>query len=603
LQRSPGWESTESGLNRLPRTPLVRYGIALTAALLALALRLLLTPLFLADGPPYITFVLATALSAGYGGLGPGLVTTLCSTLLVEYVVRPYTGQVPFVDPGNVVRFVVICVVISFVCRALIRTGERAKAAELAERQGRLFSQQTLAAIGDGVISTDGDGNVRFLNPLAQHLTGCTVADARGKPLKQVFVTDAGAAVARDGSRVPVEFHEQPIKDETGKTVGAVLVIHDITKRLADEEQKRRNEASVREANRVYQAVGEFIPFGVWICDVAGRNTYASDSFLQLLGITQAQCSEFGWSEVLHPDDREVTTAAWKECVRTGGAWDREHRFRGVDGDYHPVLARGVPVRDDDGKLLCWAGINLDIRRMKETEAALQSQASELARSNRELEQFAYVASHDLQEPLRMVNAYTQLLLRDPDTKLSERSEEFAAYVRQGVERMVRLIEDLLAFSRVVHGDAQRVPVDAGAALEHAMSSCRQILTDSEGQVESEKLPCVLAQEGPLTLVYQNLISNALKYRRPDIAPRIQISCTREPAGAVFCVQDNGMGFDPAYAQTIFGLFKRLHGKEYPGTGLGLAICQRIVERYGGQMWADSKPGVGSTFYFRLPLA
>jgi PAS domain S-box-containing protein len=587
----------------LLRTPLARYGIAVIAAVLALALRLLLTPLFLADGPPYITFVLATALSAGYGGLGPGLVTTFCSTLLVEYVVRPYTGQVPFVDPANVVRFVVICVVISYVCRALIRTGERAKAAELAERQGRLFSQQTLAAIGDGVISTDGDGNVRFLNPLAQHLTGCTVADARGKPLKQVFVTDAGAAVARDGSRIPVEFHEQPIKDETGKTVGAVLVIHDITKRLADEEQKRRNEASVREANRVYQAVGDFIPFGVWICDAAGRNTYASNSFLQLLGITQAQCSEFGWSEALHPDDREVTTAAWKECVRMGVAWDREHRFRAVDGDYHPVLARGVPVRDDDGKLLCWAGINLDIRRLKETEAALQSQASELERSNRELEQFAYVASHDLQEPLRMVNAYTQLLLRDPDIKLSERSEEFAAFVRQGVERMVRLIEDLLAFSRVVHGDAERVPVEAGAALEQAMSSCRQILSESGGQVESENLPRVLAQEGPLTLVYQNLISNALKYRRPGIAPRIQISCRREPAEAVFCVQDNGMGFDSAYAQTIFGLFKRLHGKEYPGTGLGLAICQRIVERYGGQMWADSKPGVGSAFYFRLPLA
>jgi len=324
---------------------------------------------------------------------------------------------------------------------------------------------------------------------------------------------------------------------------------------------------------------------------------------LQLVGITQEQCSEFGWTDSLHPDEREAAVTAWKECVRTSGNWDREHRFLGVDGQYHPVLARGVPVRDDDGTLLCWAGINLDIRRIKETEAALLRQTSDLARSNRELEQFAYVASHDLQEPLRMVNAYTQLLLRDAGDKLSGQSQEYAVFIRQGVDRMVRLIEDLLAFSRVVHGDAERMPVESGAALDQALSSCAQILLDSGADVKCEQLPRVMAQQGPLVLVFQNLITNAVKYRRPDLAPRIHITATREPGEAVFLVQDNGIGFDPAYAQTIFGLFKRLHGKEYPGTGLGLAICQRIVERYGGQMWADSKPGVGSTFSFRLPLA
>jgi len=528
--------------------------------------------------------------------LGPGLLTTLCGTLLVEFIVRPRAGLMPFVDPGNVVRFVLICLVISYVCRALIRTGERAKAAELSEREGRLFSQQTLAAIGDGVISTDSEARIRFLNPLAQRLTGFEVPDARGKPLNQVFRTDGNQVVARDGSRVPVEYHQEPIKDELGRTVGAVLVIRDISQRLADEER-------VREANRVYQAVGAFVPFGVWICDSAGRNTYASNSFLQLLGITQDQCSKFGWGDALHPEDREATMLAWKECVRTSGNWDREHRFLGVDGQYHPVLARGVPVQDDNGAVVCWAGINLDIRRMKETEAALLRQTSELARSNRELEQFAYVASHDLQEPLRMVNAYTQLLLRDSNGKLSEKSEDYAAFIRQGVDKMVNLIEDLLAFSRVVHGDAERVPVECGAVLEQALTSCNQVLVDSGGEVKSEKLPRVLGQEGPLMLVFQNLITNAVKYRRPEIVPRIQISWKQEQKTAVFSVQDNGIGFDPAYAQTIFGLFKRLHGKEYPGTGLGLAICQRIVERYGGQMWADSRPDEGSTFFFRLPLA
>ena len=442
----------------------------MAAALAALGVRVAFTTPVGSDAPPYVTFILATAFSAGYGGLGPGLVTTLCGTLLAEYFIRPHDGSLPFVDPANVYRFLLICIVISYVCRVLIRTGERAKSAELSERRERRFSQQTMAAIGDGVISTDGLGRVQFLNPVAQRLTGFSVSDAKGQPLHTVFRVEADHVLARDGSRVPVEQHEEPIKDERGLTVGTVVVIHDVT-------TKKRN------------------------------------------------------------------------------------------------------------------------------EAALQSQADELARSNRELEQFAYVASHDLQEPLRMVNVYTQLLLRDSQETLSAKSEEYAGFVQQGVEKMLRLIDDLLSFSRVVHADAERQPVDTGAALAHALSSCQQILQECGGEVKAKPLPRVIAQEGPLAMVFQNLISNAIKYRRPEVCPRVEIGVAQEAGQALFSVQDNGMGFDPAYAKTVFGLFKRLHGKEYPGTGLGLAICQRIVERYGGQIWVESKPGEGSTFYFRLPLA
>ncbi len=593
----------KSGFRPWPRTPALRYTVAVLAALTALISRSATEPIFGAEAPPYMTFVLATAVSAGYGGLGPGLVTTVCGTLLVEFFIRPHSRQVPFVDPANVYRFLLICLVISLVCRVLIRRGERARAAELSERQERRFSQQTMAAIGDGVISTDSHGRVQFLNPVAQRLTGFAVIDAKGQPLNMVFRLEDDHVLKRDGSRVPVKHHEEPIKDDKGKVVGAVVVIQDITRQLADEEQRRRSEARLREANLVFRALGESIPFGVWICDREGRNTYASDSLLELVGITQEECSEFGWKDWLHPDERDATIAAWKECVRVGGTWDREHRFRGVDGRFHPVLARGVPVRDDDGTVLCWAGINLDIQRIKDGEVALQQQAAELARSNRELEQFAYVASHDLQEPLRMVNVYTQLLLRESQGKLSQRSEQYAAFVRQGVDNMQQLIQDLLAFSRLAQEEAERKPVEADAALEQALNSCQQALRESGAEVKMDALPRVMAQEGPLVLVFQNLISNAVKYRKPQVAPRIEIGAARKNGEAIFSVQDNGMGFDPAYAKTVFGLFKRLHGKDYPGTGLGLAICQRIVERYGGQIWVDSEAGGGSTFYFRLPLA
>jgi len=586
----------------------LRYAIAVLAAFAALITRTVLAPLLGVEAPPYMTFILATAVSAGYGGLGPGLVTTLCGTLLVEFFIRPHSQQVPFVDPANVYRFLLICIVISVVCRVLIRRGERARAAELSERRERRFSQQTMAAIGDGVISTDSQGRVQFLNPVAQRLTGFAAIDAKGQPLKTVFRLEAGCVLGREGSRVPVEHHEEPIKDEKGQVVGAVVVIHDITRQVAEEEQRRKSEARLHEANLVFRALGESIPFGVWICDREGRNTYASDSLLQLVGITQEQCSEFGWRDWLHPDERDATIAAWKECVRVGGTWDREHLFRGADGRFHPVLARGVPVRGEDGTVLCWAGINLDIRRIKDSEAALQRQAAELARSNRELEQFAYVASHDLQEPLRMVSVYTQLLLREfqgpreSQGKLSEKSDQYAGYVRQGVANMQQLIQDLLAFSRLAQGEAERKPVEAGAALEQALNSCQQALHEAGAEVKVEALPRVLAQEGPLVLVFQNLISNAVKYRKPQVAPRIQIRVRPAEGEAIFSVQDNGVGFDPVYAKTVFGLFKRLHGREYPGTGMGLAICQRIVERYGGQIWVDSAPGEGSTFYFRLPL-
>ena len=398
-------------------------------------------------------------------------------------------------------------------------------------------------------------------------------------------------AVLADGRRLTLYGSAVPLFDESGQVRGSIAGYVDLTERI-DAEKK------VRESERLYRGIGESIPYGIWICDSEGRNIYASDSYLKLAGITQAQCSDFGWFDTLHPDDRERTIAAWKECVRTRGTWDIEHRFLGTDGKYHPILARGVSIVDDSGNVICWAGINLDISRLKDAEMALERQAEELQRSNRELEEFAHGVSHDLQEPLRTVNAFTQLLLRKVER--TGEIQQYAEFIQVGVARMQRLIRDLLAFSRVSHGDVRLAVIDAHGAVDEACHACRQLIDETNAEVEIGELPFVIAEAPPLAQVFQNLISNAIKYRRPDVRPRIRIDSVERPGGWVISVEDNGIGFDPSQSGTVFRMFGRLHQEDYPGTGIGLAICKRIVERFGGRIWAESSPGVGSRFSFEL---
>ena len=237
------------------------------------------------------------------------------------------------------------------------------------------------------------------------------------------------------------------------------------------------------------------------------------------------------------------------------------------------------------------------VRRLEENNVGL-------TKANRELEEFAYVASHDLQEPLRMVNIYTQLILRDLPSE-NPVLNEYAGYVHSGVRRMEQLIQDLLRFSRTVQADTDDKPLELSTDLNDAFS---QALGDLQGRIQEtqaqliiDPLPRVTGDPAQLALVFQNLIGNALKYSRAGIVPCIKVTARGEGDTWIIAVEDNGIGFDQRYAERIFGLFKRLHKDEYPGTGLGLAICRRIVERYGGRIWAEGRPNEGATFYLSLP--
>ena len=237
---------------------------------------------------------------------------------------------------------------------------------------------------------------------------------------------------------------------------------------------------------------------------------------------------------------------------------------------------------------------------MREAYQELEHKTKELTRSNEELQQFAYVASHDLQEPLRMISSYTQLLERRYGERLDGDARDFMAYIVDGAARMKQLIEDLLAYSRVGTRGKEFQSVDSGASLDRALANLRASVESSGAKITRDALPEVLADGAQLSQVFQNLIGNAIKFRGEE-APRIHVGAQARDTVWVFSVKDNGIGLDTQYADRIFMMFQRLHNKaEYPGTGIGLAIVKKIVERHGGRIWVESEPGKGASFGFTI---
>jgi light-regulated signal transduction histidine kinase (bacteriophytochrome) len=270
-----------------------------------------------------------------------------------------------------------------------------------------------------------------------------------------------------------------------------------------------------------------------------------------------------------------------------------------ADGQAFPIEA-SISRADVRGQKL-FTVILRDVTERKRAQAALQHTTEDLQRSNRDLEQFAYVASHDLQEPLRAVGGYVKLLqLRFPD-KLDAKAQGYISGAFDGATRMEQLIRDLLAFSRVAMRGDPFVPADLEDALRQALRNLEASLTSTQATVAHDPLPTLSADAGQIRQLFQNLIGNALKFHGEQ-PPNIHIGAQSQDGRWVFWVRDNGIGIEPQYYEKIFHIFQRLHTrKDYPGTGIGLAICKRIVERHGGTIWVESQPGQGSTFYFSLP--
>jgi PAS domain S-box-containing protein len=332
------------------------------------------------------------------------------------------------------------------------------------------------------------------------------------------------------------------------------------------------------------------------------------DSSSRLLDINPAWERSLGYrredlrgkllTNLVHPDDIQMTTLALQRVIRDASG-RFESRFRSKSGQY-AWLAWALVFSAEERLLYAAAR---DITERKLAEEKLQQKSEELQRSNRELEEFAYVASHDLQEPLHLTAGYVQLLARRYKGELDQEADEFIGYALEGVNRMKNLIADLLAYSRIgTRGKAfAQVPMEE--TLNNAMAALEPVLTKTSAIVTNDVLPSVLGDDEQILMLLQNLIDNAIKFHGAE-RPRIHVGARQLDDRWLFFVRDNGIGIDPQYTERVFVIFQRLHNQEqYPGTGVGLAICRKIVERHGGRIWVDSEPGKGSTFYFTLQPA
>jgi PAS domain S-box-containing protein len=337
--------------------------------------------------------------------------------------------------------------------------------------------------------------------------------------------------------------------------------------------------------------------------DMTGRIVDANDAFQQMLGHEKIALLSMKEADLTPPEwQAPVGKIMSEQVLPLGRSEVFEKEYLRADGSRFPAELRTFLMTDDSHNPIGMWSIVRDVTLRKQAEIAREEAIKALKRSNEDLKQFAYVASHDLQEPLRMVASYTQLLAERYEDQLDEKAHKFIHYAVDGAARMQILIRDLLSFSRVETRAQEFKPTDSHRALAVAIANLKTLIDETGTLVTTGDLPNVQADASQLTQVFQNLISNGIKFRQPSTTPRIHISAQRIEERWRFAVQDNGIGIDSKYKERVFVIFQRLHTRqEYAGTGIGLAMCKRIVHRHGGGIWFESSPGKGATFYFTLP--
>ncbi|MES1173452.1 MAG: PAS domain-containing protein [Myxococcales bacterium] len=378
--------------------------------------------------------------------------------------------------------------------------------------------------------------------------------------------------------------------------------------------QHKLTEQSLRDGARQFRELADAMPQIVWGAAPNGHFDYFNRRWYEFTGRPENTDGDTSWADVVHPDDQSQSLERWQLALASGDAYEIEYRLKRKQGDYRWYLTRALPVRDGMGTITRWFGTCTDIDERKRTEDQLRSSTVMLMRSNRELEEFATVASHDLQEPLRKIRSFVSCLREEHADALNTASSHYLDRIQSAATRMTTLVADLLELSRVSSQGKPFVPVDLNEVVAGVLSDLEARFAQTGGRAVVLELPTVASDPLQMRQLLQNLIGNALKFHRTDEAPVVRVSAEilvgGDPANGSpnremcrISVADNGIGFDEKHLDRVFTIFQRLHGRgEYEGTGIGLAICRKIAERHGGTITAQSTPGKGSTFSVTLPL-
>ena len=408
-------------------------------------------------------------------------------------------------------------------------------------------------------------------------------------------------ALAKDGTQFWVEVSLKKVI--LGGKNRLLAVVRDISERKRVLDALRQNEERLRVSEDRLVLAQSAAGIGMWNVNLQTRESTFSNQYLSLLGIDRPPGSYEEFLALLHPDDRYQVMEETDQAIAQCRQFQAMFRVNWNNGSLRWIMGRGGVFCDSTQQPLRMTGVIFDVTDRKKAEEDLKAAMDELERSNRELEQFAYIASHDLQEPLRMVAGYVKLLERRYKESLDEKAQTYINFAVDGTNRMQKLIEGLLTYSRISRG-ISLLPVDTNIPFAAALANLDSAIRESNARITSETLPVVEGDETQLMQLFQNLLANSLKYRKKCIPPQIYVSARREGNEWLFSVQDNGIGIERGYYDEIFQIFRRLHVQdEYQGTGIGLASCKKIVERHGGKIWVESEPGEGSTFFFTMPAA
>lgn len=430
-------------------------------------------------------------------------------------------------------------------------------------------------------------------------------------------------------------------KNDKGEAANFPGVMIDISSRKKAEEELRRSEERLR-------FMADSMPQLVWVAQPDGYHEYYNKRWYDYTGTKLGKTDGDGWTDLFHEDDRDRARRVWNRSLETGKPYEIKYRlYHAKSRMYRWVIGRAMPYRDANGDIVKWYGtctdiddsvreleerkrleaelkeqkvmleervaertsqlrvmndgLRTEIKKRRQTEATIRKSALELERSNQELENFAYVSSHDLQEPLRKIQAFGDLLKDEHAAELGE-GLEYLVRMQRAARRMSTLIEDLLAFSRVTSKPAVVKRVDLSRIVHEVVSDLETQINKENGCVEVGQMPEVYSDQTHMRQLFQNLISNGLKFHKPGVSPVVRVSYSETKLYHVIRVKDNGIGIDERYIEKVFAVFQRLNTRQsYEGNGIGLAVCRKIVERYGGTISIQSKSGEGTTFTIRLP--